>query len=136
MTVIVMTLVAQGFTLAPIIRAFRFAPEHGHHDEERLARREATRRAAETLEDLSREPGVDPHDVEWLRTELREQYREAEHVGGSVEGRRALRLQMLGAKRRMLVRLRNEEAISDEVLRTLEQELDLEAIRIGAGEER
>ena len=43
---------------------------------------------------------------------------------------------MLGAKRRMLVRLRNEEAISDEVLRVLEQELDLEAIRIGAGEER
>ena len=136
MTVIVMTLVAQGFSLGPIIRAFNFVPEHGHHDEERLARREATRRAAETLEDLSREPGVDPHDVEWLRTELREQYREAEHVGGSVEGRRALRVQMLGAKRRMLVRLRNEEAISDEVLRVLEQELDLEAIRIGAGEER
>jgi CPA1 family monovalent cation:H+ antiporter len=29
----------------------------------------------------------------------------------------------------MLVRLRNEGAISDEVLRDLEQELDLEALR-------
>jgi hypothetical protein len=32
----------------------------------------------------------------------------------------------------MLVRLRNEGAISDEVLGTLEQELDLEAVRLGA----
>jgi CPA1 family monovalent cation:H+ antiporter len=36
----------------------------------------------------------------------------------------------------MLVRLRNESAISDEVLGELEQELDLEAIRIGAGDGR
>jgi hypothetical protein len=43
---------------------------------------------------------------------------------------------MISAERRMLVRLRNEDAISDDVLRVLEQELDLEAIRAGAGEER
>ena len=43
---------------------------------------------------------------------------------------------MINAERRMLVRLRNEDAISDDVLRVLEQELDLEAIRAGAGEER
>jgi CPA1 family monovalent cation:H+ antiporter len=36
----------------------------------------------------------------------------------------------------MLVRLRNEGAISDEVLRDLEQELDLEAIRAGTGDAR
>jgi CPA1 family monovalent cation:H+ antiporter len=43
---------------------------------------------------------------------------------------------MLGAERRMLVRLRNEGAISDDVLRELEQELDLEAVRMGAGDDR
>jgi CPA1 family monovalent cation:H+ antiporter len=43
---------------------------------------------------------------------------------------------MIGAERRMLVRLRNEGAISDEVLRELEQELDLEAIHAGAGHAR
>ena len=37
---------------------------------------------------------------------------------------------------RMLIRLRDEDAISDEVLRGLEQELDLEAVRAGAGNER
>jgi CPA1 family monovalent cation:H+ antiporter len=43
---------------------------------------------------------------------------------------------MIDAELRILVRLRNEGAISDEVLRQLEQELDLEAIRAGAGETR
>jgi CPA1 family monovalent cation:H+ antiporter len=36
----------------------------------------------------------------------------------------------------MLVRLRNEGAISDDVLRDLEQDLDLEAVRVGAGDIR
>jgi CPA1 family monovalent cation:H+ antiporter len=40
------------------------------------------------------------------------------------------------AERRMLIRLRNEGQISDEVLRELEQELDLEAMRVGAGDAR
>jgi hypothetical protein len=43
---------------------------------------------------------------------------------------------MIRAERQILVRLRNEGAISDEVLRELEQELDLEAIRAGAGDRR
>jgi hypothetical protein len=36
----------------------------------------------------------------------------------------------------MLVRLHNEGAISDDVLLELEQELDLEAVRVGAGRKR
>lgn len=136
MCVIVITLVLQGLTLAPIIRAFNFAPEQTHHDEERLARREALRRGAEALEDLSREGWADPRDVEWLRNELRDRLRLHEHHGGGPEVRRRLRLGVMRAERRMLVRLRNEGAISDEVLRELEQELDFEAIRVGAGELR
>jgi CPA1 family monovalent cation:H+ antiporter len=48
-------------------------------------------------------------------------------------GARRLRAAMMAAERRMLVRLRNEGAISDEVLGALEQELDLEAVRLGDG---
>lgn len=136
MVVIVVTLVVQGFTLEPIIKWMRFPPEHGHHAEERLARREMARRAAEALEDHAREAGVQRADVEWLRQELRERHRESELEDGSAEGRRQARLAMLAAQRRMLVRLRNEGAISDEVLGTIERELDLEAIRAGAGEAR
>ena len=135
MVVIMLTLVVQGLSLEPIIRKFNFAPEVTHYEEERLARREALRRSVETLEDLSREPWVDPLDLEALRAELRERVRMHEGTGGSYS-RRRLRVSMINAERRMLVRLRNEGAISDEVLRELEQELDFDAVRVGAGDAR
>jgi Na+/H+ antiporter len=133
MCVIVFTLLVQGLSLAPIIRAMHFAPEQAHHEEERLARRETTRRGAETLEDLSHEDWVDARDVQALRAEVRERAQMNEQHGGSYAGRRRLRLAMIEAERRMLIRLRNEDAISDEVQRELEFELDLEAVRAGAG---
>ena len=136
MCVIVVTLLVQGLSLAPIIRAFRFAPEATHLAEERLARREALRRGAEALDDLAREPWADPTDVASLRAEVRERGRMHEHHGGHSAGRRRLRQGMIDAERRMLVRLRNEGAISDDVQRELEQELDLDAIRVGAGHQR
>lgn len=136
MSVIVLTLVIQGLSLEPIIRAFHFAPEHEPLEEERLARREATRRGAEALDDLAHEDWVDQRDVDVLRAEVRERARMSEVEGGSHEGRRRLRLAMIAAERRMLIRLRDEGAISDEVLRGLEQELDLESVRAGAGDER
>jgi len=46
------------------------------------------------------------------------------------------RLSVVAAKRRAVIRLRDEGAISDEVLLDLESELDYEALRLGAGEER
>ncbi len=130
MCVIVLTLVVQGLSLEPIIRSFNFTPEHTHIDEERLARREALRRGAEALDDLSRESWADPRDVEWLRNEVREKLRLHEHHGGGTDVRRRLRAGMIHAERKILVRLRNEGAISDEVLRELEQELDFEAVRV------
>ncbi len=136
MCVIVLTLVVQGLSLPWIVRALHFEPDNEHIAEERLARREATRRGAEALEDLAHEDWVDQRDVEFLRLEARERARTTDRHGGSHEGRRRLRLEMIAAERRMLIRLRNEDAISDEVLRELEQELDLESVRSGAGDQR
>ncbi len=133
MVVITMTLVLQGLSLAPLIKWFNFSPEQAHHEEARLARRESLRRGAEALEDMSREPWADQRDVTWLRSELRDRLESFEHDGDGFSGRRRLRRGMIEAERRMLVRLRNEGAISDEVLRELEQELDLEALKVGAG---
>ena len=133
MCVIVLTLLVQGLSLSTLVRRLQFEPEGTRHVEERLARREATRRGAEALEDLSHEPWVDSRDVEALRAELRERLRTNEQEGGGFEGRRRLRLAMIDAERRMLIRLRDEDTISDEVLRSLEQELDLEAVRAGGG---
>ena len=136
MCAIIVTLVVQGLTLAPIIRSFDFEPEVKHLEEERLARLEAARRGSEALDDLSHEPWADARDVEWLRAELKDRVRLREFHGGSPKVRRRLRAGMMSAERRMLVRLRNEGAISDDVLRELELELDLEAVRVGLGEVR
>jgi monovalent cation/hydrogen antiporter len=136
MCVIVLTVFVQGLSLEPLIRLFRFEPEQQHQEEERLARREATRRGAEALEDLAHEDWADPRDVAVLRAEVRDRARSADQRGGNHVGRRRLRLGMIAAERRMLIRLRNEGAISDDVLRVLEQELDLESVRVGAGDER
>jgi CPA1 family monovalent cation:H+ antiporter len=135
MCVIVLTLLVQGLSLRPIVRAMHFAPEQAHHAEERLARLEAARRGAEALEDLSHEDWADARDVKELRRELRERLRMSEEEGGNFASRRRLRLGMINAERRMLIRLRNEDAISDDVLRALEFELDLEAVRTGGGGE-
>ncbi len=45
-----------------------------------------------------------------------------------------LRHETLSAERRALIALRDAGVVSDEVLHRLEQELDVEAIRIGLGE--
>jgi len=47
-----------------------------------------------------------------------------------------LRHETLTAERLAAIRLRNEGAISDEVLHRLEHELDIEALRAGVGELR
>jgi monovalent cation/hydrogen antiporter len=136
MCVIMITLVVQGLTLAPIIKSFRFAPDTSHHEEERHARREALRRGAEALEDLSREPWADPKEVERIRLELRDRMQHHTHHAQDQSVHRRLRTGVIKAERRMLVRLRNEGAISDEVLLALEAELDHESVRVGAGDLR
>jgi len=126
--VILCTLVVQGLSLAPIITRMRFVPETHHRREEQFARVEALRRAAEALDDAAREGWANETDVAWLRSELRERLRQHRDPDAG-HSRHKLRSRMREAERRMLVRLRNEGAISDEVLRDLEQELDLDAMR-------
>jgi Na+/H+ antiporter len=133
--VIVVTLVLQGLSLAPLIRWLRFAPDGGLEKEEYFARGEALRHGLEKLEDLADEPWAARADVERLRQELGERIRRHGQRGpGERAADHRLRRELLAAERRELVRLRNENAISDAVLIALEEELDLEALRIGAGD--
>jgi CPA1 family monovalent cation:H+ antiporter len=52
------------------------------------------------------------------------------------EAFRRLRHETLTAERMALIALRDDGAISDEVLHRLEHELDVEALRLGIGERR
>lgn len=135
--VIVVTLVLQGLTLVPLIRWFRFPPDRLRDEEERYARGEALRHGLEKLEDLADEPWATTAEVEQLRAEFHDRIRRHRAPDGpESEADCRLRIEALNAERRALIRLRNEGAISDEILLELEQELDHEAIRIGVGDRR
>jgi Na+/H+ antiporter len=137
--VILVTLVLQGLTLAPLIRKLQFSQDRTPVIEQQHARREALRSGVERLEDLADESWVPGAEVAKLRDEYqRRSEREANATSdpGATEAARRLRAELLRAERRAMIRLRNEGAISDEVLHELERELDAEAIRLGVGEER
>src|SRR5438093_373318 len=83
-------------------------------------------------------------DVDRLRAVYTQRVRRASpiEIGADAGAARAqaafrrLRHETLSTERRALIALRDQGAISDEVLHRLEQELDVEAMRIGLGETR
>jgi CPA1 family monovalent cation:H+ antiporter len=135
--VILVTLVLQGLTLLPFFSRLQLPADAAPALEEAHARTEARRAALEHLADLVGEPWVTREDLARVEAEVRQSYL-AETAEGAARGHthRRVRLATVQARRRALVRLRDEGAISDEVLLTLESELDYEALRLGAGNER
>jgi monovalent cation/hydrogen antiporter len=142
--VILATLVLQGLTLSPLIRRLRLGDDTTLELEEAHARQEAGRAALARLDDLARAPGASREDIERMRTLYTQRVQRASSIdpGADAESARAqaalrrLRHETLSAERRALIALRDQGVISDDVLHRLEQELDIEAIRIGLGEER
>ncbi len=136
--VILVTLVLQGLTMIPLYRRLPLphdplpAREHAH------AMAEAHRAALEHLQDLSGEAWVTREELARVEADFRHGHapasgEEAVHRAAIL---RRVRLATVAARRRALVRLRDEGAISDEVLLELEQELDFEALQLGAGRDR
>jgi Na+/H+ antiporter len=137
--VILVTLVIQGLSLLPIIQRLTLPVDHGAEQEEAYARTEALRAALDHLADLRYERWTTNEELGQLEQEIR---LAQSRLGGPAESvARAeaacrTRLSVVDAKRRAVIRLRDEGAISDEVLLELESELDYEALRLGAGTER
>ena len=137
--VILVTLVLQGMTLMPLFSRMTFPPDPTASREESHARAEARRAALEHLADLSEEPWVTPEALARVESDVRQPHpQEAgpEQEVSHSEAIRRLRRSTVQARRRALIRLRDEGAISDEVLHALESELDHEALRLGAGTQR
>jgi monovalent cation/hydrogen antiporter len=137
--VILVTLVLQGLTLLPIFSRLDLPHDPAPAREESHARAEARRAALEHLADLADEPWVSREELQRVESDVRLGHRPEAEPGEEsvrVEAVRRARLSTVGAKRRALVRLRDEGAISDEVLLELENELDYEALRLGAGNRR
>jgi Na+/H+ antiporter len=139
---ILVTLVLQGLTLPPLIRALGLAGAAESNSEEHDARRAILQSALQYLDD--KREGAKPALVE-VYDDIAQHYRsrlaslsEDESLSGDgvgpefhkqyVEVSRTL----LKVERQTAVQLRNERRISDELLRELERELDLTESKFAA----
>ena len=142
--VILGTLVVQGLTLQPIIRALRIVGDHAQEDEEREARLQANRAALERLTSISRTRRIESGLLERLRTEYEERIQQlagtddnGDHKKLSVYSAEFERLsrEILEEERKTILRLRNERVINDHVLRRIQRDLDLAEAQLGAAED-
>jgi monovalent cation/hydrogen antiporter len=135
LAVIVVTLVGQGLTLKPLIRALRVEDDGTAEREELEARRHVADAALERLEEVAGEDWVYDDTIERARGrfDYRRRRFHARLEGDGTQGyeqrssayRRLVR-ELVAAERRRLLELRNQGAISDEVRRRVERDLDFE----------
>jgi monovalent cation/hydrogen antiporter len=138
-SVIFVTLVLQGLTLPPLIRALGLGGARGNDNEEEEARRIMTTSALAYLEQSR---GEDLPDFAAVYDDIAQHYAQRlaslnkESTGGdSMSAKelaryRAVTGELIRIERKVAVRLRNEGRISDEVLRKIEHELDLSETRL------
>jgi CPA1 family monovalent cation:H+ antiporter len=133
--------VLQGLSLTPIIRRLDFGHDDAAEREETLARELAARAALERVDQLAGERWSLAEQIDRMRAHYTQRTRRFSELGDAAcsaetaASQRRLRHETLSAERRTLIRLRDEGVIGDEVLHRLEYELDVEAIRIGLGEQ-
>jgi len=138
--VILVTLVLQGITLAPLVRGLGLANAAGHNYEEQEARRVILTAAMEHLEALKESR---PHVEDEVFDDLIGHYQHRlaslqpgqsnheevnRHYSFQEISREVTRLE-----RETAVSLRNEGRINDQVLRRIERELDLDESRYSDG---
>ena len=129
--VILVTLVGQGLTLAPLIRRLGLAADDDER-EEALARREGALAAIARIDELAAEPWVPVESAETLRARYEHRLEHfpasldpADLDGDHVTAHERLRLDVLAAERRAVIVLRDRGRIGDEALRRVEYDLDL-----------
>ena len=138
--VVLATLVVQGLSLPLAIRALRLEEDSSDADaEEAHARVAAAEAALERLDELVGEAWVLDDTAERLRGQYRFRIdrfsaRIDPDGDGKIEKRslkyQRLRRELIDAERHAVVELRNTGEISDEVMRRVERDLDLEVSRL------
>lgn len=132
--IILVTLVGQGLTLAPLVRLLGLKDDDARLDrEERLARLDAAHAAISRLAVLSLEDTFNPQLIDRVRADYDQRIA---RLGGQPgtgaagpadddEALRRIQLIALDAERRMVTFLRDENLVGDAVLRRLLVEIDL-----------
>jgi len=138
-TVIFVTLVLQGLTLPALIRALDVTSDGAEEAEEVRARLEATRAALDQIDALREEEWTRDETLDRMRAMYEYRQRRFKARAGKIEDDgyedRSLAYQqavqaVLAAQRSRLVALRNEGAISNEVMNRVVREFDLEETRL------
>lgn len=140
-SVILVTLVLQGLTLPPLIRALGVGGATSDlHAEEVEARRSILQAALEYLEKLRAEAKTESGEVyddlsQHYRRRLATLAEKSEDGDAGVDSAYYRRFndlsrRLIGIERRTAVQLRNQRRISDEFLREIEHELDLGEARL------
>lgn len=141
LTVIVFTLLGQGLTLPWLIRRLHLGTDPELRAEEAHARQQLLEAATRRIDQLYPVwPGHRPlldrlRDTYRHRSEHVERQRDASDSGEEDQElieHREIRRTVIDSEREALLRLRAEGAIDDDLLRTLERELDLEERRMDA----
>ena len=136
-SIIFVTLVLQGLSLPPIIRALGLTGSHEEEHEELTARRILIRSALASLQErLHGATGEDHHDIEDLIHFYEHRLEATDAPSGALSAnaanhsqRQQLQLGAVAAERSALLDLRDRSLVSDDVLRRLERELDLDETR-------
>ncbi|OLD72822.1 MAG: Na+/H+ antiporter [Chloroflexi bacterium 13_1_20CM_66_33] len=136
--VMLVTLLGQGFTLAPLLR-WLDVRETGDAErrEELTARIEASEAALARLDELATESWMNADALSHTRDRYRNRTRHLHgHAKGVLDGpleakseaHMRLARELLAVERRELLRLRDEGAIGDAVMRRVQRELDYEEL--------
>jgi Na+/H+ antiporter len=141
--VIFATLVLQGLSLPPLIRALNLKEEGTLEREEMQAREHAATAALVRLDEVANEGWPIPEHLDQMRVHYGDRVQRytkdgtaPECTAETIEIFRRLRHETLTAERLAVIGLRNDGVISDDVLHRLEHELDVEALQLGIGERR
>ncbi|HEX4683599.1 MAG TPA: Na+/H+ antiporter [Gemmatimonadaceae bacterium] len=160
--VILASLVIQAPTLRPLARALGLRRDDTDGDEEAHARLATAEAALSTLDELAPKEAAFPEVARYLRQRLRERALRwgaqgkrpadrtaidhphaipspASHQAGLLDEARAeeyrrIRCAMIGAERRALIGLRDEGTIGDDIMATVQRELDFEQIVLEGSE--
>ena len=137
--IILVTLVVQGLSLPPLIRWLGIKDDDSLEHEEREARLAANKAALARLHQVAEKDPAKADALKRLRIEYEDRIRQLEATEGDHTSRRLRlfsaeyeRLSREGLKqeRDTILQLRNKEVISDEVLRRIQQDIDLAEARL------
>jgi Na+/H+ antiporter len=142
-SVILATLVVQGLTLTPMIRWLRIVGDSSLEEEERQARLKANQAGLAKLAEIAKHRHLEESVMGRLRAEYEDRIQQlaAPEPGDDPTklsffspAYEELLREILGEERRTILRLRNERAINDQVLRRIQRDIDLAEARLQQGE--